>query len=80
MFLGIDIGTSGVKAVLIDEGGSVAAHASAPLTASELVARGKVYFDAMRNPESAADFAAALTRPDITADDLNARSLQAARR
>ena len=43
--------------------------ASAPLTASELVARGKVYFDAMRNPESAADFAAALTRPDITADE-----------
>lgn len=41
--------------------------ASAPLSATELVARGKVYFDAMRNPESEADFAAALTRPTITA-------------
>ncbi len=34
MFLGIDIGTSGVKAVLIDAAGAVAAQASAPLTVS----------------------------------------------
>ena len=34
MFLGIDIGTSGVKAVLIDQAGAVAAQASAPLTVS----------------------------------------------
>jgi xylulokinase len=34
MFLGIDIGTSGVKAVLIDADGAVAAQASAPLTVS----------------------------------------------
>ena len=34
MFLGIDIGTSGVKAVLIDASGTVAAQASAPLSVS----------------------------------------------
>ena len=43
-----------------------AAAATAPLTATELIARGKVHFDAMRNPESTADFAAALTRPELT--------------
>ncbi len=32
MFLGIDIGTSGVKAVLIDTAGAVAAQSSAPLS------------------------------------------------
>ena len=31
MFLGIDIGTSGVKAILLDAGGSVRAQATAPL-------------------------------------------------
>lgn len=34
MFLGIDIGTSAVKAVVINEGGEVAAEASAPLQVS----------------------------------------------
>lgn len=34
MFLGIDVGTSGVKAVLVDGRGGVAAQASAPLTVS----------------------------------------------
>ncbi len=34
MFLGIDIGTSSVKALLADEAGAVAAQASAPLTVS----------------------------------------------
>ena len=34
MFLGIDIGTSGVKAILLDERGAVAAQTSAPLTVS----------------------------------------------
>ena len=34
MFLGLDIGTSGVKAVLVDAGGSVVAQASAPLSVS----------------------------------------------
>ena len=34
MFLGIDIGTSGVKAILLDERGAVAAQASAPLSVS----------------------------------------------
>ncbi len=34
MFLGLDIGTSSVKAVLVDEHGTVADHASAPLTIS----------------------------------------------
>lgn len=34
MFLGIDIGTSGVKAVLLDEAGAIAAQASAPLEVS----------------------------------------------
>ena len=34
LFLGIDIGTSGVKAVLIDERDQVAAEASAPLVVS----------------------------------------------
>lgn len=34
MFLGIDIGTSGVKAIVLDGQGSVAAQASAPLTVS----------------------------------------------
>jgi soluble lytic murein transglycosylase len=34
--------------------------AEASLTAAELLTRGQVYFDAMRNPESEADFAAAL--------------------
>jgi len=34
MFLGIDIGTSGVKAIILDAGGAVAAQASAPLTVS----------------------------------------------
>ncbi|MES2302889.1 MAG: xylulokinase [Pseudomonadota bacterium] len=31
MYLGIDIGTSGVKAVLLEEGGAIVAQASAPL-------------------------------------------------
>ena len=34
MFLGIDIGTSSVKAVLVDDEGAVADQASAPLTVS----------------------------------------------
>lgn len=34
MFLGIDIGTSSVKAVLVDEHGAIAAEASAPLVVS----------------------------------------------
>lgn len=34
MYLGIDIGTSGVKAVLLDEGGAIAAQSSAPLSLS----------------------------------------------
>src|SRR5919109_5340245 len=34
MFLGIDIGTSSVKAVLVDQCGTVADQASAPLTLS----------------------------------------------
>jgi xylulokinase len=34
MYLGIDIGTSGVKAVILDDGGAVAAQASAPLSVS----------------------------------------------
>lgn len=34
MYLGIDLGTSGVKAVLIGDDGAVAAQASAPLTVS----------------------------------------------
>lgn len=34
MFLGIDIGTSGVKAVIVSEAGGIAAQASAPLTVS----------------------------------------------
>ncbi len=34
MYLGIDIGTSGVKAVLVDEDGAAAAQASAPLSIS----------------------------------------------
>ncbi|MDE2434967.1 MAG: xylulokinase [Sphingomonadales bacterium] len=34
MYLGIDIGTSGVKAVILDAGGKVRAQASAPLTLS----------------------------------------------
>jgi len=34
MFLGIDIGTSSVKAVLVDDSGAVAGQASAPLTVS----------------------------------------------
>ena len=34
MFLGIDVGTSGVKAVVIDEAGTVLDQASAPLTVS----------------------------------------------
>ena len=32
MFLGIDIGTSGVKAVVLDEAGAVGAEGVAPLT------------------------------------------------
>jgi soluble lytic murein transglycosylase len=40
--------------------------AGAALTATELVARGMQYFDSMRNPESEADFAAALAAPGIT--------------
>lgn len=32
MFLGIDIGTSGVKAVVIDRDGTIAAQATAALT------------------------------------------------
>ncbi|MBZ0235547.1 MAG: transglycosylase SLT domain-containing protein, partial [Deltaproteobacteria bacterium] len=43
-----------------------AAAAAAPLTATELVTRGMAYFDSMRNPESEADFAAALAAPGIT--------------
>jgi xylulokinase len=31
MYLGIDVGTSGVKAVLLDEGDRVVAEANAPL-------------------------------------------------
>ncbi|TNE65833.1 MAG: xylulokinase [Alphaproteobacteria bacterium] len=34
MFLGLDIGTSGVKAVLVDDQGALAAQATAPLTVS----------------------------------------------
>ena len=34
MHLGLDLGTSGVKAVLTDEAGAVAAQATAPLTVS----------------------------------------------
>lgn len=34
MYLGIDIGTSGVKAVLLEEGGAIAAQATAPLEVS----------------------------------------------
>lgn len=34
MYLGVDIGTSGVKAVLLDDAGAVAAQASAPLSVS----------------------------------------------
>lgn len=34
MFLGIDIGTSGVKAILLDAAGTVCAQATAPLTVS----------------------------------------------
>lgn len=34
MFLGLDLGTSGLKAILIDEGQTVLAEASAPLTVS----------------------------------------------
>lgn len=34
MYLGIDIGTSGVKAVIIDEAGSILSHATTPLTVS----------------------------------------------
>lgn len=34
MYLGIDIGTSGVKAVLLDDAGGIAAQAAAPLTVS----------------------------------------------
>jgi xylulokinase len=36
MFLGIDIGTSGVKAILLDDTGGLAAQATAPLTVSRL--------------------------------------------
>ncbi|HVK77653.1 MAG TPA: transglycosylase SLT domain-containing protein [Kofleriaceae bacterium] len=46
--------------------GPAATAAAAPLTAAELITRGKVYFDAMRNPESEADFAAALATPGLT--------------
>ena len=42
---------------------------AAPLTTTELVARGMVYFEAMRNPESEADFAAALAAPGVTPAD-----------
>jgi soluble lytic murein transglycosylase len=38
------------------------------LTAPELVTRGKVYFDNMRNERSEADFAAALAGPGLTAE------------
>lgn len=38
------------------------------LTAEELIARGKVYFDGMRNPESEADYIAALKAPGLTPD------------
>jgi xylulokinase len=34
MYLGIDVGTSGVKAVIVDEAGAVVSQASAPLTVS----------------------------------------------
>ena len=34
MFLGIDIGTSGVKAIVLDEHGALAGQGSAPLTVS----------------------------------------------
>jgi xylulokinase len=34
VYLGIDIGTSGVKAILLGEGGALMAQASAPLTVS----------------------------------------------
>jgi len=40
---------------------------AAALTGAELVTRGKAYFEAMRNPESEADFAAALAQPDLAA-------------
>jgi soluble lytic murein transglycosylase len=42
---------------------------STTLTGAEHVARGKVLFDAMRNPESEAEMAAALAAPDLSADD-----------
>ncbi|HTM22460.1 MAG TPA: transglycosylase SLT domain-containing protein [Kofleriaceae bacterium] len=38
------------------------------LDAAELIERGMVYYDAMRNPKSAADFEAALKAPGITAE------------
>ena len=31
-FLGLDVGTSGVKAILVDEAGDVVAHATTPLS------------------------------------------------
>ena len=34
MFLGIDIGTSGVKAIVLDEHGALAGQGRAPLTVS----------------------------------------------
>ena len=34
MYLGIDLGTSGVKALLMDDGANVVASATAPLTVS----------------------------------------------
>ena len=34
MYLGIDLGTSGIKAVVIDEVGGIVAHTSVPLTGS----------------------------------------------
>jgi soluble lytic murein transglycosylase len=40
--------------------------AAAPLTSTELIARGMVYFDNMRNPEGEADFVAALAASGIT--------------
>jgi len=38
----------------------------APLTGPELMTRGEAYFDAMRNPESEADYAAALASSDLS--------------
>lgn len=42
--------------------------AATGFTSAELITRGRVYFDAMRNPQSEADFAAALADPRLDAE------------